>query len=202
MSFGEEEHPYNEKLTLEEYICLLEHKLDRDTECSFCRFTPKQPGHVLDLSYNDRKLKSFRQIIEREVHSISQKGFQYLLSDPDVYLHRDDNQYIISRIEGFVEASPISDQSLTESIAKQYLKLVCCSIYKKVDGTEAEKEEAYKSFHILAKYLESKGVTGIIYPCTRSNKIIGKNVVLFNPDDAMPISGTVKKYSYKVSEQV
>ena len=41
-----------------------------------------------------------------------------------------------------------------------------------------------------------------IYPCTRSNKIIGKNVVLFNPDDAMPIPGTIKKYSYKVSEQV
>ena len=56
---------------------------------------------------------------------------------------------------------------------------------------------AYKSFHILSKYLESKGSTGIIYPCTRTNKIQGKNLVLFNVKDATPIVDSVRKYYYQ-----
>lgn len=70
-------------------------------------------------------------------------------------------------------------------------------IYKKVDENDADgKEKAYKSFQILAKYLEKKGITGIIYPCTRTNRIKGKNVVLFNIHDAVPIIGSITQYHY------
>ena len=58
------------------------------------------------------------------------------------------------------------------------------------------KEKAYKSFQILAEYLEGKGITGIIYPCTRTNRIKGKNVVLFNIHDAEPISASIMQYYY------
>ena len=51
-----------------------------------------------------------------------------------------------------------------DAVAKQYLKMVCNTIYKKVDEKDdAGKEKAYKSFHILSMYLERNGVTGIIY---------------------------------------
>ena len=71
-------------------------------------------------------------------------------------------------------------------------------IYKKVDEDDnAGKEKAYKSFHILAGYLESKGITGIIYPCTRTKKIIGKNLVLFNRYDAVPIKDSIREIIYK-----
>ena len=90
------------------------------------------------------------------------------------------------------------DKSVIEdAVAKQYLKMVCSCIYKKVDEKDDDKREiAYKSFHILSDYLEKKGVTGIIYPCTRTNKIIGKNVVLFNIHDAAPMASTIREIVY------
>lgn len=45
-------------------------------------------------------------------------------------------------------------------------------------------------------YLERKGVTGIIYPCTRTNKVVGKNLVLFNPADAKPIAESIREVIY------
>jgi len=87
---------------------------------------------------------------------------------------------------------------LTESIAKQYLKSVCSCIYSKVDDKdEMEKARAYKSFHILAEYLESKGITGILYPSTRTKRMEGNNIVLFNKEDAAPVHGSIKQYLYE-----
>ena len=75
--------------------------------------------------------------------------------------------------------------------------MVCEVVYKKVDSTdEAEKEKQYRSFHILSSFLETKGVTGIIYPCTRTRKIIGKNLVLFNPNDAVPIDNSIREIEF------
>ena len=86
---------------------------------------------------------------------------------------------------------------IEESVAKQYLKMICSCIYKKVDENDSKKrEDAYKSFWILANYLEEKGVTGIIYPCTRDRKICGKNIVLFNKYDAEPIESTIREFNY------
>lgn len=169
MSFGKEEHPYNEDLTLEEYVCLIECRTQAGTNCSFCKFEPTNRGRVLDLSYNDSKLNEFRGILQEHANDLSKQGLESLLSDPEVYAHYDDKEYINSRIKGTTANLTISDQAATESIAKQYLKLICSCIYTKVDGTEDEKEEAYKPFHILSAYLEKRGVTGIKYPCTRSN---------------------------------
>ena len=86
---------------------------------------------------------------------------------------------------------------LEESYAKQYLKMVCNCVYKKVDEIdEDKKKKAYKSFHVLSEYLENKGVTGIIYPFTRTNKIMGKNLVLFNVKDAEPIGSSIRELAY------
>ena len=99
-----------------------------------------------------------------------------------------------------MDKNPVDKNVLEESYAKQYLKMVCNCIYKKVDETDEDKrEKAYKSFQILSKYLEDKGVNGIIYPCTRTKKIIGKNLVLFNVNDAVPIESTIREYQYTES---
>ena len=91
----------------------------------------------------------------------------------------------------------LSRSLIEKNSVKQILKLICSCIYKKVDENDADgKEKAYKSFQILAKYLEGKGITGIIYPCTRTNRIKGKNVVLFNIHDAAPIIGSITQYHY------
>ena len=60
-----------------------------------------------------------------------------------------------------------------------------------------EKRKRINLFIFLAGYLESKGITGIIYPCTRTKKIIGKNLVLFNRYDAVPIKDSIREIIYK-----
>lgn len=121
-----------------------------------------------------------------------------LLSDPDVWSHLYDKSFILDRIGKETEAHPLSREILEESTAKQYLKIICSCIYTKVDETDEKgKERAYKSFHILAEYLESKGITGIIYPSTRTKKMEGNNIVLFNKEDAAPVPGTIKQYLYR-----
>ena len=120
-----------------------------------------------------------------------------LLSDADLIRHRDDQGYVRRRIEQTMEAHPLDRSLIEKNSVKQILKLICSCIYKKVDEDDADgKEKAYKSFQILAKYLEGKGITGIIYPCTRTNRIKGKNVVLFDIHDAVPIIGSITQYHY------
>ena len=93
--------------------------------------------------------------------------------------------------------NPIDESIIQESYAKQYLKMVCNCIYKKVDeSSEDKKEKAYKSFHILSEYLENKGVTGIIYPCTRDNMISGKNLVLFRKEEAVSVENSIREIIY------
>lgn len=97
-----------------------------------------------------------------------------------------------------MEAFPLQREILEEAYAKQYLIMVCSCIYKKVDETDEDKKAiVYKSFQILCQYLTKKGVTGIIYPCTRTNKVVGKNLVLFNVNDAVPLERTIRERQYE-----
>ena len=65
------------------------------------------------------------------------------------------------------------------------------------DEDEKRKERIYKSFHILAEYLERKGITGILYPSTRTKKMEGNNIVLFSIEHAAPVPGSIKPYLYE-----
>ena len=119
------------------------------------------------------------------------------MEDDFLIRHRNDQTYVREQIERVMATHPIDRTIIEKNSVKQILKLICSCIYQKVDeADEAAKEKAYKSFQILAEYLEGKGITGIIYPCTRTNRIKGKNVVLFNIHDAVPISGSITQYHY------
>ena len=117
--------------------------------------------------------------------------------DEIVMNHMHDERYIKREIKKRAKNMKGLELTTAESIVKQYLKMICSCIYFKVDGTDQEKENAYRSFHMLAAYLNTKGITGIIYPCTRDEKIKGKNIVLFEPSDAEPIIGSIRRYHYK-----
>jgi hypothetical protein len=58
--------------------------------------------------------------------------------------------------------------------------------------------QAYIPFHHLAKYLQNKGYSGVIYRSTKMDLkgLQGKNVVLFNPLDVEPVIGSMKIYHY------
>lgn len=197
MAYGEEQHPYNDDLTLEEYVCLLECRTERNTACSFCRFVPEVEGHIIDLSHNGMEFSKYASILDAHMEELTKKGLNILLNDSKLLSRRHDEKYVRLRVNQITDELKISDNILMGSSAKRYLQIMCTSIFKKVDGTEEEKAEAYRSFHILSEYLQDKGVTGIIFPCTRTEKVQGRNIVLFNPADAKPIKSSIKRYFYK-----
>lgn len=181
-----------------QYICLLECRTDLGSDVCFCDFVANVPGRILDLSYNDIPMYEFRYLMMEEEQRATKMSLERLLSDPEVYAHKDDEGYIKNLIMEDIKKHPISEAVITESIAKQYLKSICSCIYQKVDDSDqVAKERAYKSFHILAEYLESKGITGIIYPSTRTTNLEGKNIVLFNIGDASPVTGSVVQFHYE-----
>ena len=195
LAYGQESHPYNDELTLEQMVCLLECRTEPNTYCSFCYFEPRKSGRILDLSYNDSELSDYRNIIKHYKDELVKDTLKKLLQDKQLLARAFDEEYVKNEIKKKVDCSK-TKSVVTESVAKQYLKLICSCIYSKVDGTEEDKEKEYRSFHILAEYLQSKGITGIIYPSTRNENQKVKNLVLFNPDDAKPIIGSIKRYYY------
>ena len=200
LSFNAKEVQYTDQLSLNEYICLEEYRARKGEKYSFCYFKPMVAGNILDLSYNDVSLSKIKRIVDDYSQNTVQKIVDELLANPNAYEKYKNKKILKKDIKTAMDKNPVDKNVLEESYAKQYLKMVCNCIYKKVDETDEDKrEKAYKSFHILSKYLEDKGVKGIIYPCTRTKKIIGKNLVLFNVNDAVPIESTIREYQYKES---
>lgn len=197
LSFSKNEKMYNDDLTVNEYICLEELRAQKGKLYSFCHFKPTVSGNILDLSYNDVSMDNVRQ--ELNVHcnkTIQEITKKYFLSYRDKSGIKDDS-LLKKEVLQLTQQSPISKDILEETLAKQYLKMICNCIYKKVDETDEKKlQTAYKSFHILSEYFESKGITGIIYPCTRTTKVVGKNLVLFDVNDAIPLEKSIREYQY------
>ena len=199
LSFDESERKYNDELSVSEYICLEEYRAKKGNKYSFCHFKPIKKGRILDLSYNDVELWKIEMTLDRYQEIVKDLFVNSTLSDQAELKKMGTTKRSVKRyIKKNVDETIIDRSIIEKAIAKTYLKMVCNTIYKKVDEDDnAGKEKAYKSFHILAGYLESKGITGIIYPCTRTKKIIGKNLVLFNRHDAVPIKDSIREIIYK-----
>lgn len=181
-----------------QYICLLECRVSSGTDVCFCDFCPVVPGRLLDLSYNDVPLYEYRKGLVDAGNRIAAESFERLIHNPDAFANIEDQEYIRDLIKRDINEHSPTKELVSISIAKQYLKSICSCIYEKVDDSSPlVKERAYRSFHVLAEYLEEKGITGIIYPCTRTKKMVGKNVVLFHPNDAKPVPGSLTHYHYK-----
>ena len=198
LSFSEKESVYSDKLSLNEYICLQEIRAEKGEKFSFCKFEPITKGNILDLSYNAVSFGQLKGIVSDYQQEMTQKMIDEMMSDPNLIEKYAGNKRKLKRdIKKKQKKNLIDESIIRESYAKQYLKMVCNCIYKKVDeSSEDKKEKAYKSFHILSEYLENKGVTGIIYPCTRDNTISGKNLVLFRKEDAVPVENSIREIIY------
>lgn len=202
LSYSTSEQTYNDDLLLTEYICLLECRAMLGDDCCFAKFKPQSKGRILDLSYNDVNLEDYRNQISDYKNKLEHSILNKLVTDTRFIdqVKRLNNQHkqedlVKNRIREIYSSDYSIKSFLNKNLAKQLLKIICQSIYTKVDEvSDEEKEKAYRSFQLLSEYLESKGITGIIYPCTRTNRIVGKNIVLFNIEDAKPIKGSIKKY--------
>ena len=197
LSFTEKDQTYKSDLKLSEYICLEEYRAEKGNKYFFCNFKPINEGVIFDLSYNDISLRKIKNILLSYQENLASKMVQELMTDPNASLKYRDRNKLEKDIKNIQRKYGIDTNVIEESLAKQYLKMICSCIYQKVDETDDEKKElAYKSFWALAQYLEEQGVTGIIYPCTRTKKVQGKNLVLFNKYDAEPIENSIREYDY------
>lgn len=194
LSFSETPQKYSDEFSLNEYICLEEYRANKGQKYSFCLFEPLVEGKILDLSYNDIELSEILRSMDIHGRNIKNQVLAELTADPQkVKQYVKKPKKLMKDIKNKTEK--YHNRKIVEvTVAKQYLKMVCNTIYKKIDEKDdVGKEKAYKSFHVLSEYLESKGVTGIIYPCTRTNKVVGKNLVLFNPSDAKPLKESIRE---------
>lgn len=198
LSFSKKNEEYSDELSLNEYICLEEVRAVNGGKYMSCKFTPNMGGNILDLSYNDILLGQLNYEVDAYISRLTEDFKTDVLSDQNIirkYANhpKEMEEFIRSRQKSF----QVNNDFISDSYAKQYLKLICSCIYDKVDEKdEAKLGEIYKSFHILSEYLEKNGITGIIYPCTRTKKVIGKNLVLFNIEDARPVGDTLRNISY------
>lgn len=197
LSFATKRKKYNSELDLSEYICLEEYRAEKGNRYYFCNFKPIKKGVILDLSYNDISLRKIKNYLLDYQDDLGAKMFQELMCDSSAMEKYKNRKKLIKAIKGVQRKYEVDKGIIEENLAKQYLKIVCSCIYKKVDETDVDKkEQAYRSFWTLARYLEEKGVTGIIYPCTRTKKIQGKNLVLFDKYDAEPIESSIREFYY------
>ena len=196
LSYTKVDEQYNSRLKLSEYICLEEYRANKGERYYFCNFRPTKKGHILNLSYNDNSLRTYKNMLINHEADLENKILEEVMNNSDIDKFQSKRK-IKRAIKKAQKKYDVDKAIIEESVAKQYVKMICSCIYKKVDEIDEEKrEEAYKSFWILANYLEEKGVTGIIYPCTRDRKICGKNIVLFNKYDAEPIESTIREFNY------
>ena len=196
LSYTKVDEQYNSRLKLSEYICLEEYRANKGERYYFCNFRPTKKGHILNLSYNDNSLRTYKNMLINHEADLENKILEEVMNNSDIDKFQSKRK-IKRAIKKAQKKYDVDKAIIEESVAKQYLKMICSCIYKKVDEIDEEKrEEAYKSFWILANYLVEKGVTGIIYPCTRDRKICGKNIVLFNKYDAEPIESTIREFNY------
>lgn len=197
LSFDEDEKAYSSELKLSEYICLEEYRAEKGNKFYFCNFKPVTEGVIFDLSYNDVSLRKIKNMLTEYEDTLASQMIEEIMKEPDALKKYENKKKLKKRVKKLLLKYQIDKGIIEESIAKQYLKMICKCIYKKVDETDDEKKEiAYKSFWALAAYLEEQGVTGIIYPCTRTNKVVGKNLVLFNKYDAEPIEDSIREFNY------
>lgn len=197
LSFAEADKEYSSELKLSEYVCLEEYRAEKGNKYYFCNFKPVTEGVIFDLSYNDVSIRKIKNMLTEYEESLSSQMIEEIMAEPDALEKYKNKKKLKKRVKKLQLKYQVDKGVIEESIAKQYLKMICKCIYKKVDETDdAKKEIAYKSFWALAAYLEEKGVTGIIYPCTRTNKVVGKNLVLFNKYDAEPIENSIREFDY------
>ncbi len=199
LSYAQNENACDSDLTLSEFTCLAERRAEIGEINSVCRFMITAPTRVIDLSFNDITSDGINKPIDKQYNILMDKiKHDFIiptLSDPTLLEEYKRNP---DKLRTDIEKEVDKDMQQTRqiimvSLVKQYLKMICDCIYVPVE--ESTLLEPYKPFHHLAKYIEGKGLKGIIYPSTRTKKdknIDSKNLVLFDPFDAKPLENSIK----------
>lgn len=189
--------PYSQSICLNEFVCLEEMRIKANEEVSLAQFrVVKQAKRktVINLDYENIKRADIFEYIQneekRQVTSILER-----ILEQHIQLTESNIKQLID--EQSVQTKQIASVFCGKLLLKEISKAIFVPLDDNEDNDPALKDQCYKSFHIMAEYLELKGIAGIVYPSTQMNKhkdkgLKGSNVVLFEVNDAEPLKSTIK----------
>ncbi len=180
--------------------CCEEIRLKKSEDVTLCRFKWTNANSKLLNLYIDE------EFVEKEKENLD------FLYNKEIEKFKNDNKAIsvFSKLsnQGKVDdAKEYIKLKTTSNVDKKYVERyvstllisdIVDAIFKPVDESEDPQLESYIPFRLFATYLIDKGYDGIIYRSTRMDMLgqEGKNVVLFNKNDATYWENSMEVYHY------
>lgn len=209
LGFSEQILPYDKVISLIIKGCCEEIRLISGEYVSTCKFRlENNNAKIINFCYEDIEYDSQELEINQYIELSSQREVKRILSKK-IYTEQLKYLYNTKNIEDSIwkiinkEVKKDDNRKALRKhaeifIAKLIMKSIDEAVFLPVDNNDDPDLKAYIPFHLLANYLISKGYNGIVYRSTRMNRIglNGKNLVLFNTEDASPIKGSMAVYFY------
>ena len=209
LAYGEQVVPFDNTINMLEKTCFEEFGLTSGSDATVCRFKPAKKDALLinfcfqDLTFDDLEIENQKVINQMSRQKVDQILNKRKYTTELMALGRDDDKLKERIMEIIQEVSmPQVHQRIVEETEKYVGKLMMKSIdeavFRPVDKQNDPDSKVYIPFHFLAKYLQGKGYSGVIYRSTKMDSIglHGKNVVLFNPSNVEPIIDSMKVYHF------
>lgn len=212
LAYDNEDMVY-QNIKVGEKTCFEECRTIEGTEIAICKFISKNDSaKIMYLAYQDVDYDLLLSELNQKVKPISDDIMQAISEKKNVKNKL--NQYAKSgredlfkrELKKVMDGAGINDQ--IKSSVENYLFVtllgnICDSVFYAVDKEEDPELEAYIPFRKFSKYLIHLGYAGVAFRSTRMEKIglRGTNLVLFDPNDAEPIEGTMKVYRYHKTDE-
>ncbi|MFE4046947.1 hypothetical protein [Priestia sp. YIM B13490] len=197
---------YDKNVNSIEKTCFEELRLQSGEDVTTCKFTPvNKKLKIIDFCYEDVSFEDIENNIEQLMDAITQEKAKEILKDPTNISKIKKSEFsgpiierILSKDKGWKK---VKSRIKTESemyLGRTLMKNIDEAVFLPIDEKKDPELNAYKPFHLLSKYLMDKGYGGILFRSTRMNLIgqKGKNLVLFNKEDATYVEGSIKVYHY------
>lgn len=149
-------------------------RIEKGESIAFCEFeVVNREAQIFDLT-----------IADRYSYSVIEEIFSEYISTAGLYISKEIfNDFSVKKylfLDRFIEK--VCSEAAQIWFAYTYTRMLSSQIFEPVN---ANKTYMYAPFHCMAYYFQSIGYDGIAYSSTVSEK--GKNIVLFNKNDAKPI---------------
>lgn len=178
-------------------VCLEEIRSKSGDDVTLVDFKVRESSKkkkLLNLAYEGISDFTIESDVSDNLNTIVQEDIERILSDPS---------YDGKNIHNLITNAMKENEDKTKTLANIYvgrklLSTICRVIFIPLDKDEDNnpdlKDRCYKSFHVLAEFLEDNNFAGVIYPSTRM-MLKGKkgvNVVLFDSEDVDPVFETLR----------
>lgn len=212
LAYDNEDGVYR-NIKVAEKTCFEECRTIEGTEIAICKFVSKNDSaKIMYLAYQDVDYDLLLAELNQKAKPVSDKIMQVI--SEKTRTKNKLNQYAKSgredlfkrELKKIMDNAGINDQ--IKRTVENYLFItllgnICDSVFYAVDKEEDPELEAYIPFRKFSKYLIHLGYAGVAFRSTRMEKIglRGTNLVLFNPNNAEPIKGTMKVYKYHKTDE-